>query len=119
MYKILVTGGAGFIGSHTCLTLLLKGYELVVVDSLKNSDVKSLKNVKKILDGLIPNNKNNLDFFIGDLKNIAFINNVFLEEEKKGFPINGVIHFAGLKAVKESVKNPLIYWDNNLLGTMP
>ena len=116
MKKFLITGGAGFIGSHMCLTLLEKKYKIVVIDSFINSNPKSLERVLKIceLNGLEV--KDNLKIIKGDLKNKNLINAIFLAEKNINEPIEGVIHFAGLKAVNESVKNPCLYWQNNLLN---
>ena len=116
MKKFLITGGAGFIGSHMCLTLLEKKYKIVVIDSFINSNPKSLENVLKIceLNGLEV--KDNLKIIKGDLKNKNLIKAIFLAEKNINEPIEGVIHFAGLKAVNESVKNPCLYWQNNLLN---
>lgn len=118
MLKILVTGGAGFIGSHTCLALLQKGYDVIVIDSLINSSYLSLNNVEKIVDIFKPNIRSKLIFIKGDLNDINFLNKVFLEEKNKGFPVNAVIHFAGLKSVSESIKYPLKYWRNNIISTL-
>lgn len=103
---ILVTGGAGYIGSHTCVELLQAGYEVVVVDNLINSNEKSIKRVQKITG-------KKLKFFIVDL-----INKKALEEVFKENTIEAVIHFAGLKAVGESVSKPLQYYYNNIVSTL-
>ncbi len=105
--SILVTGGAGYIGSHTCVELLNKGYEVVVVDNLSNSSKKSLDRVEKITG-------RKLTFYEADLLNRAAIEEIF-EKEKE---IDTVIHFAGLKAVGESVQKPLEYYHNNITGTL-
>lgn len=103
---ILVTGGAGYIGSHTCLSLLEEGYNIVVVDNYVNSSPESLNRVKKIL---------NKDFkmYNCDICNKSSLEKVFLENK-----IDAVIHFAGLKAVGESCKIPLKYYENNVYGTI-
>ncbi|MDF2524657.1 MAG: UDP-galactose 4-epimerase [Clostridiales bacterium] len=103
---ILVTGGAGYIGSHTCVELLMAGYEVVVVDSLINSNEESLKRVQKITG-------KRLQFYNVDLLNKEKLNAVFEQES-----IDSVIHFAGLKAVGESVAVPLRYYHNNITGTL-
>ena len=113
MKNILVTGGAGFIGSHTCLLLLEKGYEVFVIDSFVNSSPTSLK---KVLEISKFNNK--LRLFKGDLRDKDFLNNVFSEINKSKKIIDGIIHFAGLKSVKDSILNPLEYWQVNVLGTI-
>lgn len=117
MHRILITGGTGFIGSHTCISLLSEGYDLFVVDSLKNSTKKSLEKIKEIFKKDNKDISSNLKFFEGDLKNKEFIDNIFKKAQKDDNPIKGVIHFAGLKAVAESVSKPLLYWNNNVIGS--
>lgn len=104
--NILVTGGAGYIGSHTCVELLNKGYEVVVVDNLCNSSMESLNRVRNITG-------KPLKFYKADINNELNLNRIF--EENK---IDAVIHFAGLKAVGESVEKPLEYYKNNVSGTL-
>ena len=116
--KILVTGGGGFIGSHTCLALLEKGYELVVADSFISSSIKSLERVSEILKTNKKLNKENLQIKNLDIRNKNDLNNLFLEYQKLGDPIIAVFHFAGLKSVKESMQKPLLYWDVNVNGTI-
>jgi UDP-glucose 4-epimerase len=103
--KILVTGGAGYIGSHTCIELIESGYEVVVVDSLCNSSLESLKRVEKLTDSDIP-------FHKVDIRDKVALTQVFEQ-----YSIDGVIHFAGLKAVGESVEKPIEYYDINVGGT--
>ena len=93
--KILVTGGAGYIGSHTCIELIKAGYEVVVVDNLCNSSLESLKRVEKLVDCNIP-------FHKIDIRDKVALTQVFAQ-----YSIDGVIHFAGLKAVGESVEKPI------------
>jgi UDP-glucose 4-epimerase len=104
--KILVTGGAGYIGSHTCVELLNVGYEVVVVDNLSNSKEESLRRVQQITG-------NTLNFHQVDLLDQQALDGVFAS-----YPIGAVIHFAGLKAVGESVSIPLRYYHNNITGTL-
>tara|TARA_B100000989_G_scaffold203136_1_gene153719 strand:- start:454 stop:1506 length:1053 start_codon:yes stop_codon:yes gene_type:complete len=118
MQRILVTGGAGFIGSHTSLLLIEKGYEILIVDSLINSSIKLIKRINKIIDIKFPKMKNKLTFIKGDLRDESIVNEIFLNQYKIGKPITGVIHFAGLKAVNESIYEPLKYWDFNLVSTI-
>lgn len=103
---ILVTGGAGYIGSHTCVELLTAGYDLVVVDNFSNSSRESLKRVEQIAG-------KSVDFIEGDIRERDLLRSVFAR-----FEIEAVIHFAGLKAVGESVAMPLRYYDNNVLGSV-
>lgn len=103
---ILVTGGAGYIGSHTLVELIKKGYETVVIDNLYNSSEKSLERVEAIT-GVKPK------FYFGDVRDEDLLRKIFTENE-----IEYVIHFAGLKAVGESCRKPLFYYDNNLNGTL-
>ena len=104
--KILVTGGAGYIGSHTCVNLLENNYEVVIVDNLYNSNEKVVDRITQIT-GKKP------AFYNVDLLDKEALDSVF-EKEK----IDAVIHFAGLKAVGESVEKPIEYYHNNLTGTL-
>lgn len=104
--KILVTGGAGYIGSHTCVELLEAGYDVVVVDNLYNASEKSVDRVKEITG-------KDLAFYQADILDEEALDKIF-EQEK----IDAVIHFAGLKAVGESVAKPLEYYKNNITGTL-
>tara|TARA_Y100001968_G_scaffold245507_1_gene229620 strand:- start:1965 stop:3017 length:1053 start_codon:yes stop_codon:yes gene_type:complete len=116
--KILVTGGSGFIGSHTCLALLEKNYEIIVIDSYVNSNKKSLERVIEILK-LNQSNKNiNLEIINADIRDEKILDNLFLESQSLGKPIQAVIHFAGLKSVQDSVDEPLRYWNSNLNGAI-
>ena len=104
--RILVTGGAGYIGSHTCVELLNAGLEVVVVDNLSNSKEESLRRVRAITG-------KPLTFVQADLRDRAALDAILRDG-----PFDAVIHFAGLKAVGESVAMPLAYYDNNLGGTL-
>jgi len=106
MKTILVTGGAGYIGSHTCVELLEAGYDVVVVDNLCNSSEESLRRVEKITG-------KSLKFYNIGIEDREGLNKVFAENK-----IEAVIHFAGLKAVGESVEKPLEYYMNNVSGTL-
>ncbi len=103
---ILVTGGAGYIGSHACLELLRAGREIVVLDNLCNSSEESLRRVR-VLAG------RDLTFHRADLRDATALERIFAAHR-----IDSVMHFAGLKAVGESVAQPLLYWDNNVVGTV-
>lgn len=107
MGKILVTGGAGFIGSHTCVELLESGYDIVVVDNFSNSKPEALSRIKKITG-------KDFKFYEADLLDIDKMNAIFDENGD----IEAVIHFAGFKAVGESVRKPVEYYHNNITGTL-
>ncbi len=106
MKSILVTGGAGYIGSHTTLQLLEDGYHVVVLDNLSNSSVESLRRVEEITQQPIT-------FVEGDIRDEAVLETIFGNND-----IDSVIHFAGLKAVGESVEKPMEYYENNVYGTL-
>ena len=103
---ILVTGGAGYIGSHTCVELLNKGYDVVVIDNLVNSSAKAIERVEEITGKRVA-------FYENDVRDRAALDRIFEKHD-----INCAIHFAGLKAVGESVAMPLEYYDNNLFSTV-
>ena len=104
--RILVTGGAGFIGSHTCVELIEQGHEVVIFENFSNSTVSVLKGIEQIT-GKRP------DLIQGDLQNLEDVEQAF-----NRYPFDGVIHFAALKAVGESVEFPLKYYKNNITGTL-
>ncbi|WP_180032169.1 UDP-glucose 4-epimerase GalE [Acinetobacter sp. YH12245] len=106
MAKILVTGGAGYIGSHTCLELLNTGHDVVVLDNLSNSSVESLNRVQRLA-------QKSLKFVEGDIRDSQILDRIFQENT-----IDAVIHFAGLKAVGESQQIPLKYFENNISGSI-
>ena len=105
MSKILVTGGAGFIGSHTCVEFLNSGYEVVVLDNLSNSKEEAIQRIEKITG-------KSVTFYKADMRDESAVRKLFQEQK-----ISAVVHFAGLKAVGESVEKPLEYYENNLNGT--
>ena len=105
--KVLVTGGAGYIGSHTCVELIESGHDPIVLDNLCNSNPESLRRVERITGREIP-------FIEGDVCDEALLHEIFNANPD----IDCVIHFAGLKAVGESVSMPLEYYYNNLVSTM-
>lgn len=104
--KILVTGGLGYIGSHTCVELLNEGYEVIVIDNLSNSKIEVVDKIKSITN-------KDFKFYEGDLRNEELLENIFNDNK-----IDSVIHFAGLKAVGESVEKPLLYYQNNIDSTL-
>ena len=104
--KLLVTGGAGYIGSHTVIELIAKGHDLVVIDNLSNSSIEALRRVEEITGRTIP-------FYEADVRDQNALDNIFAAGD-----IDAVIHFAGLKAVGESVEKPLLYYQNNLDSTL-
>lgn len=106
MVKILVTGGAGYIGSHTCVELLNAGHEVIVLDNLCNSSAESLNRVQQL-------SQKSLTFVEGDIRDSQLLDQVFQQQS-----IDAVIHFAGLKAVGESQQIPLAYFDNNIAGSI-
>ena len=118
MKSILITGGAGFIGSHTCLLLLKKGYVVFIIDSFVNSSDKIAGRISTILEKQGINTKGRIYLIKGDLKKSSDIEKVFKMSFEVKKEIESVIHFAGLKSVSDSVKNPLTYWENNVCGTI-
>ena len=104
--RILVTGGAGYIGSHTCVELLNAGYDVVVVDNLYNASEKALERVEEITGKKVV-------FYNADIRDKEAMNDIFDKEK-----VDAVIHFAGLKAVGESVVKPIEYYENNIAGTL-
>jgi UDP-glucose 4-epimerase len=103
---VLVTGGAGYIGSHTCLQLLQSGNDIVVLDNYSNSQSTSLERVKQLAGVSFPT-------VLGDIRDKSVLRKLFSE-----FNISSVIHFAGLKAVGESTEKPMLYYDNNVVGSL-
>ena len=104
--RVLVTGGAGYIGSHTCVELMESGHDVVVIDNLCNSNPRSLERVEALTGRKV-------SFYEGDVRDEALLRRIFAEQA-----IDSVIHFAGLKAVGESVAQPWRYYDNNLNSTL-
>ena len=115
--RILITGGAGFIGSHTCLVLLEAGHELVVLDNFDNSSPKALDRVAEITGLTSEAERQRLRLHEGDIRDRACLERLFASAEARSEAIEAVIHFAGLKAVGDSVREPLRYWDVNVCGS--
>ncbi|MDE5767869.1 MAG: UDP-glucose 4-epimerase GalE [Oscillospiraceae bacterium] len=105
MGKILVTGGAGFIGSHTCVEFLENDCSVIILDNLSNSKQESIRRIEEITGKQV-------DFYLADMRDENAVRKIFTEQE-----IDAVVHFAGLKAVGESVQKPLEYYENNINGT--
>ncbi|XAR70328.1 UDP-glucose 4-epimerase [Bertholletia excelsa] len=108
--SILVTGGAGFIGTHTTLQLLEQGFKVTIIDNLDNSSAEAVDRVRELAG---PDQSRNLEFHIGDIRNKEDLEKIFSKNK-----FDGVIHFAGLKAVGESMAHPFRYFDNNLIGSI-
>ncbi|WP_024197238.1 GDP-mannose 4,6-dehydratase, partial [Escherichia coli] len=104
--SILITGGAGYIGSHTVLQLLRNEYDVVVIDNLINSNLESLKRVEGLVGKKITT-------YIGDVTDSTFLKTIF-----DNHSVTDVIHFAGLKSVSESINDPLLYYKNNVQGSL-
>ena len=104
--KILVTGGTGYIGSHTCVSLIESGYDIVIIDNLSNSKREVVDMIEKITSKKVT-------FYEGDVRDKDLLNKIFDEHK-----IDAIIHFAGYKAVGESVMKPLMYYRNNIDSTL-
>ena len=119
MAKLLITGGAGFIGSHTCVVLLEAGHDLVVLDDFSNSSRRALERVLALVG--ITSSESDAKRIVtvpGSINSSLVLEKVFQEAQEAGQPIEGVIHFAGLKAVGESMADPLRYWHVNVGGSI-
>ena len=104
--KLLVTGGLGFIGSHTVVELIQHGYDVVIIDNGSNADLKVLDHIKTITGIDVP-------FYLGDIADTTLLNQIL-----KDHKVDGLIHFAALKSVNESVREPLRYYENNVAKTI-
>ena len=117
MKNILLTGGCGFIGTHTAVSLLENGYNVFILDSLINSSFESINKIQKVCN-IKPLEQEKLFFFEDDIRNKEAIKSVFEKANKVKKPIDAVIHFAGLKSVSQSLKVPIKYWDINVGGSI-
>ena len=117
MKNILVTGGLGFIGSNTCISLLEEGFRIFLIDSLINSSLDIYKNIKELKSTYVKGNTGELDLFEGDIRDEIFLEKVFQYASDNKSSIDMVIHLAGLKSVAESEKYPEKYWEVNYKGT--
>lgn len=118
MRSVLITGGAGYIGSHISLSLLEEGFNVYSIDSFVNSSKDSINILKKYSEINCDKSSRNYFFYKGDIRNENLLINIFNEAKKNNCPIEVVIHFAGLKSVFDSTRDPLKYWSNNVWGTI-
>ena len=114
--RVLLTGGAGFIGSHIALLLLERGYDVLIFDSFTNSSSNVIERIKNFLDNKALKYK--LRVINGDIRDKKILESIFSKCVKENKPIEVVIHLAGVKSVAESLTNPLYYWDVNVFGTL-
>ncbi len=118
METVLVTGGCGYIGSHTCVSLLENSHNVLVIDSLINSSKDTIEKVKETVVSKGIKVNDNIQFIEGDLRNKVWLENIFSDYLNADKPIKSVIHFAGLKSIYNSIKSPLEYWDSNICSTI-
>ena len=118
MKRVLLTGGVGFIGSHVCIELLVRNYEVIILDSFVNSSEDFFLKIKNLVVHINPLFLKRIHLYKGDIRDSELLDRIFLESKKENKLIECVIHLAGLKAVKESLEKPLKYWDVNLIGSI-
>ena len=118
MQTVLVTGGAGFIGSHICLVLLENNFRVVVLDSFINGSYIALKRLPTIFQKKINDFDEKLYIYKGDLRDEDILDKIFVHFNKKNIPIEAVIHLAGLKDISDSFRSPNKYWDVNVRGSI-
>ena len=118
MNGILVTGGAGFIGSHTCLKLLERNYKVFVLDSFENSSIKSMENVSQLCKKCGLKSNQDLNIYKGDIRDSSLLKKIFDDSILLNSKIIAVMHFAGLKSIPNSIIKPLSYWDVNVNGSI-
>ncbi len=117
MDTVLVTGGCGYIGSHTCISLLENNSKVLIIDSLVNSYKETFIKIKEIVNkkGI---DSNKISFIKGDLRNKEWLDKIFVEHLRAKTPIKSVVHFAGLKSIESSINYPLEYWETNISITL-
>ena len=118
MNTILATGGLGFIGSHTCISLLENNFNIIIIDSLINSSIDNLGAIKKICNLNNDKTEGRIKFLKGDILDKKFLKGIFQKAKLEKRPIIAVMHFAGLKSVNESIEDPISYWETNVYGTI-
>lgn len=118
MSHILITGGTGYIGIHTTLNLLNNGLSVTILDSNINSRKNVFNRLKSFFENREKSLKNSLNFYQGDILDLSILKKIFLESRLQGTPVNGVIHFAGLKSLSDSLKDPIKYWKVNVGGSV-
>ena len=107
MDTVLVTGGCGYIGSHTAICLIKNGFKVVLIDSFINSFKSSYIKILKLIEKDYVERKNNIKLIEGDLRDEKLLTKIFLDQKKSGNEITSVVHFAGLKSIPESIHSPL------------
>ncbi len=118
MNNILITGGSGFIGSHTCLVFLQNGYNITVLDSHINSSPIAIDKVRKLASTINSSNKGKISLIEGDIRDESLLYSLFKKVSSRNKMFDAVIHLAGLKSVSESISNPIDYWNVNVGGTL-
>ena len=118
MDTVLITGGCGYIGSHTCVSLIENKYNILIIDSHINSFENSFNNIKKVLEQKGLKNNEQIKYIRGDIRNKVWLDKIFNDFDKLEQPIKFVIHFAGLKSIFSSIKFPLEYWELNINSTL-
>ena len=118
MGTVLVTGGCGYIGSHTCICLIKAGYKVLILDSLINSYKSSYLKIINTLKSEKIAYINKITFTKGDIRDKKLLSKLFSNKQKEGDPISAVVHFAGLKSIEASIKFPLRYWEANVESTL-
>ena len=118
MHTVLVTGGCGYIGSHTCISLIENNYKVLIIDSLINSSRNIFSKIKLILENKGIDLEGKINFLEGDLRNKKWLDKIFENYSRNNIPIKSVIHFAGLVSINSSIRYPLDYWNLNISSTL-